>query len=82
MLKNYFDPNKIPQPNWDYIAKYQKLSEEFIKEYENKWNWNYIAINQKLSEEFIKEYADKLNENNIQNQLKSHYDKKLIMKKD
>ncbi|HNW67143.1 MAG TPA: hypothetical protein PKO10_08080, partial [Aliarcobacter cryaerophilus] len=41
-------------------SKYQKLSEEFIKEFSDKVDWFHISINQKLSEEFIREFSDKI----------------------
>ncbi|HNW67062.1 MAG TPA: hypothetical protein PKO10_07670, partial [Aliarcobacter cryaerophilus] len=47
--------------NWHNISIYQKLSEEFIKEFSDKVNWYNISIYQKLSEEFIKEFSDKVN---------------------
>ena len=46
--------------NWNYISRYQKLSESFIREFQDKVNWDYISYYQKLSEEFIREFQDKV----------------------
>jgi len=42
------------------ISKVQNLSEDFIREFQDKVNWVYISECQKLSENFIKEFSDKL----------------------
>ena len=42
------------------ISKYQKLSEDFIREFQNKVNWYLISRCQKLSEEFIREFQEKV----------------------
>ena len=55
---NYKSIDKV---NWSYISQYQKLSEEFIREFEDEVNWWCISRNQKLSEDFIREFADKVN---------------------
>ena len=46
---------------WNYISEYQKLSEDFIKEFQDKVDWYWISLNQKLSYNFIDEFQDKLN---------------------
>ena len=51
--------------DWYYISICQKLSEEFIKEFQDKVYWNYISQYQKLSEEFIKEFQDNVDWNCI-----------------
>ena len=45
-----------------YITEvmHKKLSEEFIKEFQDKVDWHKISEYQKLSEEFIKEFKDKI----------------------
>jgi hypothetical protein len=48
--------------DWNYITKYQKLNEKFIKKYENKILWNYIWNSQTFSEEYIRELYNKANE--------------------
>jgi hypothetical protein len=50
---------------WGYISYKQKLSEEFIREFQNNINWNYISSCQKLSENLIREFQDKVNWRNI-----------------
>ena len=42
------------------ISSYQKLSEEFIREFKDKVDWLYICRFQKLSEEFKKEFKKEL----------------------
>ena len=44
-----------------YILKYQKLSENFIREFQNKVEWSMISMYQTLSEDFIREFQDKVN---------------------
>jgi hypothetical protein len=46
---------------WIWISARQKLSENFIREFQNKVKWEYISINQELSEDFIREFQDKVN---------------------
>jgi hypothetical protein len=42
------------------VSKYQKLSEEFIREFKDNVNWSEISKYQKLSEEFIREFEDEI----------------------
>ena len=42
--------------DWNNISKHQKLSENFIREFQDKVNWYNISNYQKLSEKFIKEF--------------------------
>ena len=46
-------PNEI-LGNWKEISKFQKLSEDFISEFQDKVSWWFISQYQKLSENFIK----------------------------
>ncbi len=32
--------------DWDHISVYQTLSEDFIREFQDKWNWSYISTYQ------------------------------------
>ena len=50
---------------WTYISIYQKLSENFIREFQDKIDWNYISEHQKLSENFIREFKNKVDWCNI-----------------
>ena len=45
------------------ISASQKLSEDFIREFEDNVDWGCISANQKLSENFIREFQDKVNWN-------------------
>ena len=38
-----------------------QLTEEYIREFQDKVDWNWIPYQKTLSEEFIKEFQDKLN---------------------
>ena len=49
--------NKV---DWKWITFYQKLSEDFIREFQHKVDWQNISINQKLSENFIREFQHKV----------------------
>ena len=43
---------------WTYISIYQKLSENFIREFKDKVDWYNIFTCQNLSKEFCKEFQD------------------------
>ena len=59
---NIFDfiNESISENDWYLISKYQKLSEPFIREFQDKVNWYEISRCQELSEEFIREFQDKV----------------------
>ena len=44
--------------NWCLISCYQRLSENFIKEFKDKVDWDNISAYQHLSEDFIREFKD------------------------
>jgi len=46
---------------WPYISSNQKLSEHFIREFQDKVNWWGISYYQKLSKDFINEFSLILN---------------------
>ena len=48
--------SKFNKVDWRRISGYQKLSEDFIREFQHKVDWQNISINQKLSENFIREF--------------------------
>ena len=41
-----------------HISECQKLSENFIRKFQDRVNWMYISTYQKLSEDFIREFQD------------------------
>jgi len=45
---------------WTNLATTQKLSEDFMREFQNKLPWYLISSCQKLSEDFIREFQDKV----------------------
>ena len=47
--------------NWSYVSILRHLSEDFIREFQNKVDWYYISKYQHLSETFIREFQDKVN---------------------
>ena len=53
----------LKEIDWYYISEYQKLSEDFIREFKDKVDWYYISQSQQLSEDFIREFKDKVNWN-------------------
>ena len=50
----------INKNQWENISRYQKLSESFIREFQDKVDWYWISIRQKLSEDFIREFQGKV----------------------
>ena len=52
-----------PDFNWyDWMFYYNNiLTEDFIREFQDKVDWEYISIYQNLSEDFIKEFQNKVN---------------------
>ena len=45
---------------WCQISESQQLSEDFIREFQNKVDWKQISKYQKLNEDIIREFKDKL----------------------
>lgn len=64
LLEERFDTpiSEFTSIYWDNISKDEELelSEEFIREYQDKVNWIWISKHQKLSEDFMREFQDKL----------------------
>ena len=52
--------HRFSQSSWCYISFYRILSENFIREFQEKVNWINIGRGQRLSENFIKEFESKL----------------------
>ena len=46
--------------DWVKISHDEILSEDFMREFQDKVFWNIISWKQKLSENFIKEFQDKI----------------------
>ena len=46
--------------NWYDISYFYKLSENFIREFQDKVHWVHISYKQELSENFIREFKDKV----------------------
>ena len=55
---NYKSLNDV---NWRNISYNKNLSENFIREFQDKVYWRLISEYQKLSENFIREFQDKVN---------------------
>ena len=64
-IKNKIEWEQYYSPDFDWanIAFYANniLSEEFIREFQDKINWKHVSRCQKLSEDFIREFQDKVN---------------------
>ena len=54
------DYKSMNEVKWFDISKYQKLSEDFIRDFRCEVNWSYISLYQKLSENFIREFKNKV----------------------
>jgi len=50
------DYKSLEMIDWLSISKYQKLSENFIREFKDNVDWPLISSYQKLSEDFIREF--------------------------
>ena len=50
----------ITKKQWEDISKHQKLSESFIRDFQDKVNWAGISRHQKLSEPFIRDFQDRV----------------------
>jgi hypothetical protein len=46
--------------NWDSISYNQNLSEDFIREFQDRVYWAGISRKQKLSEAFIREFQNRV----------------------
>jgi len=45
--------------DWSEISLFEELSEDFIREFQDKVNWGYISYHN-YSEDFIREFMDKI----------------------
>ena len=52
--------SEFDEYGWTYISIYEELSEDFIREYQDKVDWYFISSHQNLSEDFIREFQDKV----------------------
>ena len=46
--------------NWRKVSLKPGLSEDYIREFQDKVNWNEISYYQVLSENFMREFQDRL----------------------
>jgi len=46
--------------HWSDISYYRRLTEDFIREFQDKVKWEWISCHQTLSEDFIREFKDKV----------------------
>jgi hypothetical protein len=46
--------------DWEKFSREGELSEDFIREFQDRVYWPYIHKNQRLSEEFRKEFGENL----------------------
>lgn len=65
--------------NWLLVSQFQKLSNDFIREFADKLEWNLIASCQKIDFNLVKEFKNKLNwgmivhNPNLSNKVKMKY---------
>ena len=52
---------ECPVKNWRLISKYQKLSEKFIEEFEDRVDWDEISEHQELSKQFCYKHKKDVN---------------------
>ena len=61
-LENYIEilnVNSVDEVDWLWLSTAQTLSEDFIREFQNKVYWEWISRYQTLSKKFILEFLDK-----------------------
>ena len=46
--------------DWYCVSAYNRLSEDFIREFKDRVYWYYVSATQKLSEGFIREFSDRV----------------------
>ena len=46
--------------DWEWLSKYEHLSEDFIREFKDRVRWHRISQYQHLSENFIREFKDRV----------------------
>ena len=55
----YFDDiDKLSKIDWSTISRCPRLSENFMRQFQDKLEWLFISVNQELSESFIEEFQD------------------------
>ena len=60
-LKAYNLAKRLSKVKWLKIVRYNDLSYDFIREFQDYVDWSFIAMFQTLSEDFIREFKDKIN---------------------
>ena len=62
-LNKELDTNykSLDDVDWESISIEQKLSDDFIRKFQDYIDWYWVSIYQKLSEEFILEFQGKIN---------------------
>ena len=46
--------------DWEWLSKYEHLSEDFIREFKDNVIWYWVSQHQHLSEDFIREFKDRV----------------------
>lgn len=52
--------SSLEDVDWVYISKNNKLSESFMREFQDDIDWFWVSIKQTLSEDFIREFQDEV----------------------
>ncbi len=72
--------------NWWNVSKGKGLSENFIREFQDKVNWTWISISQKLTECFIREFHSHINgermvDQNLTKKIRQEFSHKLTIRR-
>ena len=61
LARNNLKPEDAGQAFWDWIAIHEELSEDDMREFQDKFNWRKLSDHQKhLTESFIREFSDRV----------------------
>jgi hypothetical protein len=75
-----YNKDNINDIDWLDVSVNQELSENFMREFQDKVDWGIISAQQNLSEDFIREFQDKVDWDNISiNQACDSEEEKKIM---
>jgi hypothetical protein len=65
VLRSIIKKVKLNNDLFRTLSQYQSLSEEFMREFQDKLDWNWISCRQIISNDFINEFKHKLNKDHI-----------------
>ena len=62
LSENFISRHQNSLIDWIAVSYHQNLSEDFIKEFQDKVDWRWISRRQTLSEEFKNQFRHRFNE--------------------